>query len=240
MTLSSPTNPRPDWRLPILIEVGSPTLVSIRLRRAGVVLTPTSGTVNLYSSPLPSGSLLSSGVISPGTTSTATLTASGYTGPQEGLDTLWSAVVAGVTYTYRQAAAVVGYMPTLLLDDEDLYRECSELRRRERLPTGQTSWADQIEEAGYAVLAHLWQSGRRPWLSIDGIDLRELHLAESLARALGTVPSDAGTYFRDETLRWRNESARLRGLVRLTYDVTPDTHQSAGPIRCGSAGRARW
>ena len=233
MTLS--LSLRPDWRYPALIQIGVATIVGLRLRQGGVVVTPASGSLTVYRS----GTSYATPAVTVGTTSTATVPAiASTTAPEEGWRLDWSATISGVSYQFSQSALLVGSIPALLIDDEDLYREVPDLNHSTRYPSGQTSWNPQVEEAGFAVLQRLTSDGRRPWLSVDPTDLRRWQLCEALARACGSIVSDG--YFANEATRWRSEAIRAAETCRITYATSPTNHDSQGMIRCGAQGRPRW
>lgn len=235
MTLPLPGRPSPDWRFADLLEIGVATIASIRVRLAGSVLTPTAATLTTCHL---DGTVYASPVVTLGTTSTATDPATSATQTPDIWEHRWSLTIGGIVYNFRNPVYVVGSIPAFVIDEEDLYREVSELRHASRLPPGQTDWQPQITEGGYAMIAGLTSDGRRPWLAVDPIDARKWHLAEALARACGTFISDG--YFQSEAERWRREAKHQAETCRLTYRETPTIHDAQGPIRSGSAGRPRW
>ena len=236
MTLSLPIAPRPDWRYPALIQIGTATVVGLKLRQGGAIVVPSACSVTVYRS----GVSYATPVVTIGTTaSTASVPATPSTStPEEGWRLDWSATVSGVSYQFSQSALLVGSIPALLIDDEDLYREVPELRHSTRYPSGQTNWNPQVEEAGYAVLQRLTSDSRRPWLSVDPTDLRRWQLCEALARACGSIVSDG--YFATEATRWRSEATRAAETCRVTYATTPTIRDSQGIVRYGAQGRPRW
>jgi hypothetical protein len=241
MTLSLPTDPRPDLRYAPILEIGASTLLSFGLRLGGASITPTSGTVKVYSGPIQSGgALVSTTALVPGSPSTVTVPSTPSTTPEDGYEVQVDYVYQARSYSFRSRAFTVGQIPVFLLDDEDLYREVSELRRRERLPGGQQNWNPQIEEGAYAVLQHLTSAGRKPWLTIDPMDLRSWHLAESLARVCAQIIGDEAGFFSREAARWRNAAMHASEVCRVTYYPATEIHEGQGVHRCGSPNRPRF
>lgn len=232
----------PDWKTPLILVRGVAQEIGIRLRDAGAVVTPASGSVSLYRDTLATD-LYYSGALTPGPTSTRALAAIPAT---EGLSADWVAswpiVHAGLTYTFRQRAILVGQQISPRISDEDLYTIEPDLRLPARLPAGQTSWQAQISEAWAWIVNSLTARGKQPWLAVDMLDLRGLHLYASLASVCAAIPSPAGGHYADAAPRYRADARRLLLELSIEYEAEPSTHTAAGPsvIPLAPRGRPSW
>ena len=233
MTLPIP-GPAPDWRYPLLLEIGAATRLSIRLRQSGAVLTPSSGTLTVKS---PSGTTHFSGALTCGSTSYADVPATSPTTPETGWTTYWTIATSTQSWTYRQAAYLVGYLPPSLVSDEDFRPHVPELLYRH--PQGQSNWSPQIEAARDEILRRLTSAGRRPWLGIDATDFLALHLAMALAMACGAILSE-NDFLSREAARWRKIADDAEATLRIAYQDEPDIHRAQGIVRAGAVGRPAW
>jgi hypothetical protein len=216
----------------VLLHRGDTTIVSVRIRSGGAALTPDSGTLDVYR---PSDVAFASAlVLTPGTTSTATVP---LIAASEDIGIGWwvrlTVVISGQTYSWRHAAILVGDVPSPLIDDEDLYVEQAELRRR--IPEGQTNWNPQEDEAWAEIFEALCR-GRKPWLTIDGTALRHAHKLSSLAKACGTIVSENGHFERAAT-DYGAIASRAIDAIQLTYETAREVHVGSPVTRRGERGR---
>lgn len=233
MTLA-PSTIRPDFRHPVLLHRGNTTVVPFRLRQGGALLTPASGTVDVYRA---LDQVFALGLaLTPGTTSTATVP---LIVSAEAIGEGWSirlnVTIGTSSYSWRQSAIVVGDIPSPVIDDEDLYVEQAELRRR--FPEGQTNWNPQIDEGWQELLYSLTSGGRQPWNSINSVDAREAHKALSLAKACGNIISEDG-FFERKAKEWADKAANAIAAIRMTYEDLPTVHKGQAVTRRGERGRS--
>ncbi len=241
MTLHS-SSLAPDWKTPLIIVRGIAQDIGIRLRDAGSVVTPASGTVGLYRDVGETNAYLSPAALTPGATSTYALPAVTASEPLSSeWVAVWSFVYGGLTYRRRQRAILVGTAIGPRVSDEDLYSEEPTLRHPARLPEGQTSWQPQISAAWVEILNSLTDRGKQPWLAIDDLDLYQWHRKLSLAKACAAIPDDDGHFGRGAS-RYRREAAAAEIVCSITYETTPGVNRNVGPsvIPCAPSGRPRW
>jgi hypothetical protein len=227
MTLHS-TSLAPDWKTPLILIRGVAQDIGIRLRDAGAVVTPASGTVSLYRD-TGGSNLYVSAAVTPGATSTAALSAIPST---ESLSAEWIAkwvmVSASLTYTFRQRAILVGTGIYPRISDEDLYTDEPSLQHRTRMPEGQTSWGTQIGEAWAAIICDLTSRGKRPWLAVDDLDLRTWHKYATLAMVCAAIPAEPGSHYATAAERYRHEARNAALTCRIEYEEAPVVHRGVG------------
>lgn len=221
----------PDWgQAPEIIERTVAQRLEMRLRAAGAVVAPTSGTLAIYRDVSEDSAYLSPVAYTPGDTSYYSLPA---VSSSESLTDqwveVWTAVSGGVTGRWRRRCWLVGYAPTPRVDAEDLYAVVPELRHPARLPAGQTSWSPQILRAWDTILQVLTGRGKRPWLTIDGADLYAWHQVLSAHLACDAVVSDEGAYFSRRSRELRQDAIRAEQTLRISYEETPTERTAVGP-----------
>jgi hypothetical protein len=233
----------PDWKTPLIIVRGISQDLGIRLRDAGSVVTPTSGTVALYRDVGETDTYLAPTALTPGATSLYTLPA---VAASEALASdwvaIWPIVSGALTYRFRQRALLVGTAIHPRVSDEDLYGEEPTLRHPARLPEGQTSWQPQISDAWVEILNSLTARGKQPWLSIDDLDLYRWLKKLSLAKACAAIPDEAGGHYSLAASRYRKEAGIAEVTCTINYETSPGVNRNAGPsvIPCAPRGRPVW
>jgi len=162
------------------IERERPTDLRLLVYEAGSLSAPASGTVSVYNA---SNVAVVDGVAVTVASSIATyeVQTSALTDQQYGAGwrVEWS-LVMGDTYThvFREEASLVRVRLHPVISDADLLRLHPDLNSY--LPSGASSWQDQILEAWRAVTDRLEGAGRRPYLIMSPSALRPVHLAGTL------------------------------------------------------------
>ena len=90
----------------------------------------------------------------------------------------WVLTISGEVYTFRREAALVRRVLYSVITEDDLEKVHSGLSAY--LPSKQTSWDDQIQEAFVQLQARLIGKGNRPNLIMGSWALRTVHLYWSL------------------------------------------------------------
>lgn len=239
MTLSSQSLAA-DLHRPLIIVRGRAQDLPLRLREAGVDVTPASGTVALYRDALQSSTYLAPAALTPGATSYYPLPAVPAT---EALSANWVAtwtwIASTVTYSDRQRVVLVGQELRPRVSVDDLYGPEPDLRHPARIPAGQTTHQPQISSAWDDILSDLTRRGRQPWLAIDAGDLYQLHLLRSLARVCGAIPGAPDSHYQQAASRYRREAEAAFIGLSIEYEAEQGTSRAAGPsvIPLAPAGR---
>lgn len=233
------------YRVPDVIEVGFETDLSATIYDAdGAAVTPTAGTLTLYSG---TETLVDAQAVTPGATNTYTVTASaseGYSLSDRGL-AVWTLTIAGRDIPFQRPVYIVrrAYRPTIT--DADLQGRDSDALNI--LPSGITT-ARRYREDGHArIEKDLIIKGRRPHLIFDAWMLRDAHLAI----ALHFLYQDAAIKFSGENryadaaaaylAEYKSEMER----VNFRYDddetgtITSSERESADSVTMVTAGPGR-
>ncbi len=237
---------------PYLLELGASDQVltaPIRHGSTGALQAPASGTITIER---PSGTeMVSAAAVDVATvTDTAiySLASIAATEPLgSGYTVIWALVLAdGLTYTWRQSAYLVTYVPGNVIHAGDLYIVIPELRYR--IPKAQDTngtdegWQPQIDMAYWDLVRHLTKKGMRPWKVREITGYREWLLYRSLMHCVGTISyapdSEWAQHRKESKAEWR----AAQGEMFLNYDDEPDTEYRAGEpaTRLAPTGRPSW
>lgn len=203
-------------------------------------VTPTSGTFSLYDAT--NTAVVSASAVTI-TDSYATITVAAATLTSKSLGAGWRVewtlvMPDGNTHLFRNAAALVRVRLPPAATEADLLRLHPDLRAY--LPSGQTSWQDQLDAAWeYVVVQRLEGTGKRPYLVISQSSLTAPHTFETLA-IIGAALSGG-----DEESRWGHFEKRYSVMAaaawancNFEYDET-DSGQAANGLR-SSASATVW
>jgi len=195
------TNYTAHLRLPHLVERGRTQLIKCPTFLDGAASAPASGTVSVYR---PNEGPDDTPVID---AQTVTITANvaeysvtfGSSTNQipttEPLGTGWRVEWAltmadGIVHTFRSDAALVRARLYAVVTDQDLERAHPGIDSL--LPSGQTDWQDQLDEAWYDVARGLIAQGNRPNLVMEPTALYDVHLNRTLYRIFRALKTRMG------------------------------------------------
>ena len=163
----------PRYQLPRMIEQGKVQTLSLPLYEGGLRVAPSVGTFNLYR---PGGDLALTQAVANLGSNDISLLAADTSSEERGEHWLeeWVLTVAGEVITFRREAALVRRVLYSTISDADLERVHPGLSAY--LPSSQTTWEAQREEAFDQLQARLLGAGNRPNLIIGSWALRNVHL----------------------------------------------------------------
>ena len=153
-----------------------------------------------------------------------------------GWELIWTIVVDGSTYTYRQTGYMCEYVFRNVISENALYTRVPELRFRvpqhQRTETGDgTGWQPQIDEAYYELVQRLLDDGRQPWLIEEATGYREWLLTRALQLCIGTVATSAGSSWEAHRKTAYFEHRNAAGKMRFRYsDNSVDEREAGTPI----------
>jgi len=175
-------NPTPRVPLPYLMQRGRAEVLRCPVFSGAAQVAPTltGSTCEVRDA---NGAVVSSGPIAlDGATAVYT------TGTHAGVSlgdrwlVVWTLIIGGVTYTFRQPAALVLCAPAPVVSDLDLFAQQSSLDPQQPGALSRnTTWQPKIDEAWMQIQRRLLQANRRPWLLVEQAELREPHIYLTLA-----------------------------------------------------------
>jgi len=163
---------------PEIIEAGRDNVVSCPVYLNGAVVTPSAGTLTIYTS---SNVAVSAGSVTVvGGVAQATVTASALSAyqPGDGWRFEWALTISSVVYTFRRDGSLVYRRLYPVVTDVDLMRSHTDLARR--MPTTEASYQDYLDEAWARIESQLINTGKRPWLVMAPSALRDCHVYQTL------------------------------------------------------------
>jgi len=158
----------------------------------------------------------------------------------DGWSVIWSLVIAGEVYTFRQSAILCEYVPRNVITAADLYggEGIAELRyavpqAQQDAPRGDgTGWGPQIDASYYDFIRKMLANGRPIWRSREPTGYREWLLSRSLQRAVETIPATEGSSWAEYRKRAYFRMRSAEASLRLQYDTEDPSirRPGAGPI----------
>ena len=219
-TLTTPLRPR--LPLPDTIERGRSNTLTCPLYLSGALTAPASGTVSIYDA---SGivQVEDAAVTIAASIATYTWTPSADLALGRGWVVVWTLVVSGATYIFRNDAQLVRCRPSCPIVPQDLYRLAPALDPAGADPVTAASAADHdglIEEAWVEVQGRLLADDRRPWLVIGNHALRDVTLLTALAAVFASLSHRQREVYGETARDYRKQAEDAWSRVRLTYDQT--------------------
>ena len=221
------------------LERDRPTVLSIRMYTAGALATPTSGTISVYNAS--NTAMVSAAAVTAGSTSSYTLLAATVAGESYGAGwrVEWSLTMPdGYVHVVRQSASLVRVRLACPITDADLLAAHPELASY--YPSGQSSYATQIDMVWEDAQGWLESKGKRPYLVTDASALRPWIRAACLAIICRMQAGDG-----DPANKWAAladhydaMTTTARDTLTLEYDET-DSGQ-ADPIRRAASRPTLW
>jgi len=210
------------------------------------LVAPASGTITVTR---PDGTSLVSAAAVAVTASVAeyALTAPAATEPLgEGWTVTWTLTFSAVVYpAYRFEAFMCEYVPHNPIAPTDLYRYEPELARR--VPQGQdtsprgdgTGWQPQVDDAYYALIQHLIDTGSRLWLIRGMTGAREWIRTEALMRCCRALATDQDGIWMAKATDYRYEHRAADAALVVQYSTDdPSIRRGVSPvIRLAPVGR---
>lgn len=217
----------------------------------GLVVTPTSATCTILDdsavvqqtgAATVAGSLLTFVVLAATVPATLAL--------EDSWQARWAVVIAGVTYTFINTAAVARWEPVApctVADLEDLHSDIRHFRTPER--TWQQVAASALRTAWHDILRRLIRDGRRPDLVVSPHLLFDVHRARALQRLFADAATTLGEgRYSEQAKTYAAEFEQHYAGLRFDYDfdedgVADDTEQlEAGEsvIFAGTRDPNRW
>lgn len=158
--------------------------ISCPVYRSGALVAPSSGTVSVYN---PAGVAVvdAAAVTVTGSIATYTITAGTLTnyGYDTGWRIEWNLTISAAAFNARNDAVLVYRCLWPVITDLDIQRFHTDLPRR--LPSGESSYQDYIDEAWAQIKSRLVTQGVRPHLILSPSALRSAHLYLTLALVFG-------------------------------------------------------
>ena len=163
---------------PEILEAGRDNVVSCPVYNNGAVVTPSAGTLTIYTSQNVAVSAGSVTVV--GGVAQAIVTASALSAyqPSDGWRFEWALTISSVVYTFRRDGSLVYRRLYPVVTDVDLMRSHTDLARR--MPTTEASYQDYLDEAWARIESQLINTGKRPWLIMAPSALRDCHVYQTL------------------------------------------------------------
>mgnify|MGYP003646258604 FL=1 len=165
----------------------------------------------------------------------------------DGWTVIWSLVISGEVYTFRQAAILCEYVPRNVITAADLYggEGIAELRyavpqAQQDAPRGDgTGWGPQIDASYYDFIRKMLANGRPIWRSREPTGYREWLLSRSLQRAVETIPATEGSSWAEYRKRAYFRMRSAEASLKLQYDTEDPTirRPGVGPILMSAVGR---
>ena len=232
----------PRFLGPTYLERDRANPLRLRLYFESTHAVPTSGTFSLYDPANTAVVNATAVVMSDGyatvTVAAATLTAYAF---GAGWRVEWSLVMPDTyTHVFRNGASLVRVRLPPAASEADLLRLHPNLR--DYLPTGATSWQDQLDVAWeYQVVGYLEANGKRPYLIVSQNAVVPWHAYEALA-IIGSILNAGGD---DETSwgrfqrRYEDLALKARTSCNFEYDET-DSGRAATAGKRTAADSTIW
>ncbi len=156
----------------------------------------------------------------------------------EGWVITWSLLMPdGVTHDFRHEGMLCEYLPYPVVSADMLFKLEPELRYRVPQEQGEdgddVGWQPQIDFAWHEIQEWLIEKGRRPWLIVEAVNLKLVHLKTALricCRAIASTADDPATWEGKATVYYR-EAELAKGAFTVRY-----SDQEAGIRRGGDPG----
>jgi len=206
---------------PDLIVRGQSNTLSCPLTLAGAQVTPSSGTVSVYSR---DGTAVVDGAsVSISGDASHTFTPASTLQLEEGWRVEWSLVVLGETRIFRNDAALVLRELHPVLADDDLYRRVRALDPDSSSPISSlTTYQDYRDEAWAVIQLRLISLGNRPQLIMSPSALREPHLTLTLAMVFEDFSTSLSETYSLRAAEYRALYEAEWGRLRFSYDSDED------------------
>jgi hypothetical protein len=207
---------------PEMIEAGRDNVITCPVYYAGAIVTPTAGTLTIWTA---SNVSVSVGSVSfPGGVATATVAGSALSAlqPEDGWRIEWALTIASVVRTFCRDASLVYRRLYPVVTDADLLRSHTDLTTRR--PSSESSYQDYLDEAWARVESRLINTGKRPWLIMSPSALRDVHQYETLAMIFADFATGGSTSAEWEMMQHYERKAADAWSI-LTY---PQREQTTG------------
>lgn len=211
---------------PYLIERGRSQVIQLPLYSGAALAVPTaSGSTCAIRDA--AGAVVATGAITV-SSSIATYSISGTATEGQTLGerwkVAWSLVMPdGVTHAYEQPAALCRVVPSPAACEADLYQRAPALDPLGPAPVSATgSWQPQLDEAWAQIGQRLTAAGRRPWLVVGSVDLRQPHIVLALALCYEALASRLNPSFLELAKVYRSEYNAAWSALSLSYDSSDD------------------
>jgi hypothetical protein len=209
----------PRYQLPRMIEQSKAQTLSFPLYEAGLRVAPSSGVFNLYR---PGGDLALTQTVTNLGSNDVLLVPADTSSEERGEHWLeeWVLTVAGEVITFRREAALVRRVLYSTISDDDLERVHPGLSAY--LPSSQTTWEWQREEAFSQLQARLLGAGNRPNLIIGSWALRNVHLYWTLFLIADLLRMESSGRWAKLAEDWGSRVEREWSALQFQYDDDDD------------------
>jgi hypothetical protein len=221
---------------PTILEAGTDSVITCPVYRAGALVAPTSGTVDVYDE---TNTLIVSAavvVVASIATYTVLATATAAKVPSEGWRFEWSLVLSPTrTKNFRTDGVLALHRLYPVIADVDLLQLHPELARL--MPPTESNYQDVIDAVFGEAESRLVGAGRRPWLILSAHALR-MYLLNGALSAVWRMLATGGEGTREWSLSvdYRTTAAGEWDKLALVY-ATPTTGENAdapGKKRAGA------
>lgn len=209
---------------PEIVERGRDNVLSCAVYLAGALVTPSAGTLTIWTA---SNASVSAGVVSfVGGVATATVAASALAAltPEDGWRFEWALTISAVVYTFCRDGSLVYRRLYPVVTDLDLLRAHTDLTARR--PSSETSYQDYLDEAWAQIESRLINTGKRPWLIMSPSALRDVHLLQTLALIFRDFAT-GGVGSAEWEMMLHYEGLLIRAWGELTYPQRDPTSGQA-------------
>lgn len=219
------------FALPELLERGRDNTIKCPVYRAGALVAPSSGTVNVYDAN--NTLVVSAGAVTvSGSVAQYTVTAGVLASPAmgDGWRVEWSlAMPDSTTRLFRNAGSLVRAAMAPPISDVDLFRRVSGLDPSSNVPlSNHTDYQTFIDEAHTEIQLRLISAGRRPWLVMEPSAMRQPYLLLTLALIFEDFRSRLNAAYAETAADYRRQyEAAWTGLT-FHYDESTDGQSAQG------------
>jgi hypothetical protein len=232
---------------PEIVEKGRDNVVSCAVYLAGAIVTPSAGTLTVYTA---SNAAVSASVVSfVGGVATATLATAALASltPEDGWRFEWALTISSVVYTFCRDGSLVYRRLYPVVTDADLLRSHTDLTTRR--PTSEASYQDYLDEAWARIESRLINTGKRPWLIMSPSATRDIHSYQTLVLIFRDFAT-GGETSAEWQMMLHYERLLAAAWGELTYPQrdpstgqaadSPGTRRSAIPTQWAGSRRGGW
>lgn len=222
---------------PYMLERGIAQTITAPIRHGatGALVAPTQLHSNV-SVTRPDGTALASeaAVSVPSSTAQYELTPSASEVLGAGWTVVWSLVINGERYTYRQSAYLCEYVPRCTVSVLDLYRRVPELQGRVPAAQGDRGtgegWQPQIDEGFGLMIQKILDNGHEPWRIREITGSREWLLTRILQLCVGAIGYGPDSTFAQRAKELAFDMKRAEAEWKIQYaDDTPTLRRGGTP-----------
>ena len=235
--------------VPYLFQQGVTETIQAPIRHGstGALVAPTAAGSSVTITD-PAGTEIVSGAAVAVSSSTAgyalTPPASGTLG--EGWTVVWTLIIDGETYTYRQSAILCEFVPPNLISVIDVVGRFPELQHRVPQSQGDrgdgVGWQPQIDTAYYEFIQGLLDDARPIWLIREATGYRPWLLARALQLCIAAIPVVGESSWTQAAKDLFFELRGAKSAMRLQYSKdSPSRRRGGSPVnRLAPVGRPLW